>query len=81
MLLVDEQTQLASRRADLVSRRDQIEVDAQLATSGIVLASPAVQAHGVSGDGIRLVLAGLIIGFMLAAGICYVLASSPVRLH
>jgi Mrp family chromosome partitioning ATPase len=58
------------RRAQLELRRDQLGVDAALATSGVVLASTADVAERSPGVG-RLAVIGLLIGFLVGVAVAY----------
>ena len=59
--LIERRTQALNQRAQLVLRRDQVGVDAALATSGVILFSPAETAERSMGFG-RLTAIGLLLG-------------------
>ena len=72
--LLEEQRQTVERKADLLQRQDELSVEARLASSGIVLSSPAIAANAVGVDPTRMLAIGLMLGLLLAAGIAYLLA-------
>ena len=67
-----EESQLINRRADLLSRRDEIAFELQLAPSPILLAVPAAEAVLIPPPGVaRFAAGGLILGLLAGAGIAY----------
>jgi len=75
--LVASQTESQSRLTDLQARRDQLAVDSDLASSGVVFASPAETAEP-SGAGLFVVL-GLLMGLIIAAALAVLLANRRKR--
>ncbi len=73
-LLFEEQRQTVFRKADLLQRRDELGVESQLASNGIVLASDATFAEEVGADPSRLGAVGVMLGVLLAAAATYLLA-------
>ncbi|MEA3501853.1 MAG: Wzz/FepE/Etk N-terminal domain-containing protein [Actinomycetota bacterium] len=76
-VLVGLQSEAQRRLTDLQTRRDQLAVDADLASSGVVFASPAETATP-SGAGLFVVL-GMLVGLMIGALIAVLLASRRRR--
>lgn len=72
--LVREQAAAIDRRSTLAERRDQIEVDAELAAGGVGLSSPARGAIPSGPDQGRNVAVSLVLGLLAAAGIPYLLS-------
>ena len=71
-LLLESRQETADRKAQLVSRRDQVEVDSALALSGVENTSPAVDAAPVSSSLQTLALAimlGGVVGIAVAYGL------------
>lgn len=73
-LLLDEQQQTNGRKADLLRRRDELTVEARLASTGVTLADPALFAIEVGADLRRTTSVGFILGLLVAAGVSYLLA-------
>ncbi|MEX1133522.1 MAG: AAA family ATPase [Acidimicrobiia bacterium] len=73
-LLFEEQRQTVLRKADLLQRRDELSVESQLASNGIVVSSAATFADEVGVDLGRLGAFGLIFGALIAAGATYIIA-------
>lgn len=71
--LVTQRDQLLGRRTQLELRRDQLGVDAALATSGVVLASFAEYAEPSPGFP-RLAAIGLLLGLILGVAVAYALS-------
>ena len=72
--LLDEQTEAIRRISVLITRRDQLTVDSEIAASGVVLFSPA---QTVESAGIDVLLAGLIgvlLGALVGAAAAFALA-------
>ena len=73
--LLQEQTEAIKRRADLAARRDQIVVDAELASSGVALFSPArLPEQPSNADPVQLAGVFLVLGGLLGTALAYVLA-------
>ena len=72
--LLDEQDQLIDRRTDLLQRRDQITIDAELAPGAVALLDPAEEATPfvVSVIG-RTMAVSLVLGLLAAFGSSYIL--------
>lgn len=69
---VGEESQLISRRAGLLSRRDEIAFELESAPSPILLAVPASEAVAIPPPGVsRFAIGGLILGLLAGAGIAY----------
>ncbi|MCI0543756.1 MAG: AAA family ATPase [Actinobacteria bacterium] len=68
--LLERRTQILNQRAQLVLRRDQVSVDAAIATNGVVLFSPAEEAQRSMGFG-RLAAIGLLAGLGVGVGVAY----------
>ncbi|MCL1598138.1 MAG: hypothetical protein M3094_03055, partial [Actinomycetia bacterium] len=77
VVLVGMQSEAQRRLSDLQTRRDQLSVDADLASSGVVFYSPAETAKP-SGAGLYVVL-GFLTGLMVGAGVAVLLASRRRR--
>jgi Mrp family chromosome partitioning ATPase len=72
-LLLETRRDVMSRRSQLVIRRDQLQVDSALASTGVVASSEATDAEkGLST--LRVVVFGLILGALVGVGLAYVLA-------
>lgn len=69
--LLDEQSQTIDRRAELRARRDGLEVDSSLESTGIVFFSPARTADEQRGPLAQTVLAALIISGLVAGAVAY----------
>lgn len=76
-VLVAQQTEEQRRLSDLQSRRDQLAVDADLASSGVVFFSPAETAEP-SGGALFVVL-GFMVGLLIGAAIAVLLANRRRR--
>jgi Mrp family chromosome partitioning ATPase/uncharacterized protein involved in exopolysaccharide biosynthesis len=73
--LLQEQQAALGRRAQLETRRDQMAVDAELTSSGVVVLSPALLPGEPSGPGLLRILAvALVLGVLVGAGLAYLLA-------
>jgi Mrp family chromosome partitioning ATPase/uncharacterized protein involved in exopolysaccharide biosynthesis len=72
--LVREQASAIDRRSTLSERRDEIAVDAELASGGVSLPSPAIAAAETGGSAGRDLAVALVLGGLAAAGIPYLLA-------
>ena len=72
-LLVETRRDIMDRRSQLVVRRDQLQVDAALASTGIVAFSEATEA-GRATSASRLAALGLILGLLAGVGLAYTLA-------
>jgi len=72
--LLEEERQTIARQADLLRRKDEINVDARLESIGVILADPAITAEEVGADARRTTAVGLMIGALIAAGTTYLLA-------
>lgn len=70
--LTDQQTAVRARLSDLQTRRDQLAVDAELASNGVVLYDPAETAEAATGS--VMVVLGLLGGAVLGSSIALVLA-------
>jgi Mrp family chromosome partitioning ATPase/uncharacterized protein involved in exopolysaccharide biosynthesis len=75
--LIGRQGEAQRRLTDLQSRRDQLAVDADLTSSGVVFYSPAETAQP-SGGALFIIL-GFMLGAVLAAALAVVLASRKRR--
>ena len=73
-LLMEEQRQTVSRKADLLQTKDELSVEARMESTGIVLYSPAITSEEVGADLRRLGAVGLMLGVLLAASTAYLLA-------
>ena len=72
-LLLETRRDVMSRRSQLVIRRDQLQVDSALASTGVVASSEATDAEkGLST--LRVVVFGLIVGVLVGVGLAYVMA-------
>lgn len=68
----EEENQLISRRAELLSRRDDIGIGIDSAPSPILLAVPATEAAAIPATGMaRFAIGGLILGAVAGSGIAY----------
>ena len=73
--LRQEQETLIDRRAELASRRNEIEIDSQLESTGVLLFSPAQSAASGRGETLRRGLAvAIVLGIVLGVGLAYMLA-------
>lgn len=72
--LIEEQNQTIARKADLLQRKDELSVEARMASDGIVLSSPAIIATEIGVDPVRLGAIGLLLGLFVGAGASYFLA-------
>ncbi len=72
-LLLETRRDLMDRRSQLVVRRDQLQVDSALASTGVVASSEATDAARVLGT-LRVVFFGVILGVLLGVGLAYLLA-------
>lgn len=72
-LLLDTRRDIMARRSQLVTRRDQLQVDAALASTGIVASTEATDAARVLGPS-RVVAFGMILGVLVGVGLAYWLA-------
>jgi Mrp family chromosome partitioning ATPase/uncharacterized protein involved in exopolysaccharide biosynthesis len=72
--LLQEQTQIIQRSEELQARRDEVEVDASLESTGIVLFSPATSGTSAGSSTIQAILASLILGLLIAVAVTYRLA-------
>jgi tyrosine-protein kinase Etk/Wzc len=72
LTLQDQQDAVRERISDLQTRRDQLAVDAELASNGVVLYDPAETAEAATGS-IMMIL-GLMAGAIMGASIALVLA-------
>ncbi|MGH9052762.1 MAG: AAA family ATPase [Acidimicrobiia bacterium] len=74
-VLLNQQQAAIERRTELAARRDQIAVDAELASSGVTLFSPArLPAQPVGGGMFRTLAVALVLGALAGAGLAYLLA-------
>lgn len=72
--LEDEEQQLIARRTDLLQRRDEIEVDVELAPGAVTLFDAAEEAVELTeSSAARTLAVGLILGLAAAFGITYLL--------
>ena len=72
--LLEQQTEAIGRQSALIQRRDELRVDAELESTGIVVFAPALEAEMKSSELPRSLALGLILGGFLAAGASYLLA-------
>ena len=72
--LLEEQRRTAARKAELVSRKDELDVQSRLESTGISLYAPAIDAVPVGVDLRRVIAAGVVLGVLAAAGLSYLLA-------
>lgn len=72
--LLDQQRATAARKADLVARKDELDVQSRLESTGITLYAPALDAAEVGTDLRRAGAVGVVLGLLLAAGLSYLLA-------
>jgi Mrp family chromosome partitioning ATPase/capsular polysaccharide biosynthesis protein len=72
-LLLETRRDLMDRRSQLVMRKDQLQVDSALASTGIVASSEATDAARVLGTA-RVVLVGVILGVLLGVALAYLLS-------
>jgi Mrp family chromosome partitioning ATPase len=78
--LIQQQSLLINERAALASRRTQIEIDRELASTGIVVFSPAAFARPAEGLGpLQLGILGLIVGVGLGTLLVYFQSSRRMR--
>ena len=73
-VLLDRQQEAFERRGQLAARRDQIDVDAQLASDGVVLYSEAQFVTASGSDVARTVAVAIVLGGLLGVGLAYFLA-------
>lgn len=73
-VLLEQQREAIGRQSILIQRRDELKVDAQLESTGIVLFAPALEAEEKDSVLPRALAAGLIVGGLLGAGASYLLA-------
>lgn len=72
--LLEEQAQLINRRTELLQRRDQIAIDAELASSAVALLQPATEAVEFNQTSLtRVMIVALALGAFTAIGISYLL--------
>jgi Mrp family chromosome partitioning ATPase/capsular polysaccharide biosynthesis protein len=72
--LLEEQDAVLGRRVQLQERRDQMIVDAELTSGGVVVLSPALPGES-GGPGLqRVVAVALVLGLLAGAGLAYLLA-------
>jgi Mrp family chromosome partitioning ATPase/capsular polysaccharide biosynthesis protein len=72
--LITEQEQLIARRADLTQRRDQVQIDGDLAPDSVALLSSAQIALPVpQGSGQRTLAVSLVLGALAGLGLAYLL--------
>lgn len=73
--LLLEQSKAIERKSSLISRRDQLRVDLELLGSGVLVASPAIEATAPEAPSYaRNVILALLLGIPLGTGVAYVLA-------
>ena len=72
-LLLDTRRDVMSRKSQLETRRDQLQVDSALASTGVVASSEATEATRALGT-TRLLVFALVIGAMLGVALAYLLA-------
>ena len=72
--LFEEQRQAIVRRSDLTVRKGQLEVEAELASGGVVFFSAAEFAEQSSSNGLRNVGLGTFAGIMAGTALAYFLA-------
>ncbi len=77
--LVEEQREAIARLSNLIARRDQLAVDAEIAGSGVVLYSPASKAVSTGVALSRAVPVGAVLGALAGAAGAYALALSRRR--
>ncbi len=77
--LLQQQREAITRESELIARRDQLRVDAELASTGIVLTSPALGAEEVGAGLSRTLAVALVFGLLVGAGLSYVLALNSRR--
>ncbi len=70
VLLLEQRTEIADRKNQLVIRRDQVEIDSALALSGVQSSSPAIAAVPVS-SGIQILAIAIILGAFAGVAIAY----------
>lgn len=74
-VLLGQHQAAIERRADLAARRDQIAIDAELASSGITLFSPArMPLQPIGGSTLRVLAVAVVLGALAGAGLAYFLA-------
>lgn len=71
--LLEEQSLAVGRLSDLITRRNEVSVDAELAGGGFVFRSEATAAERVNPGPRLFALTGFIIGAMLGLGLAYAL--------
>ena len=69
-----QQQATIARLSSLTERRDQLEVDSELAGSGVVLSSPAIDAETQTSSPVRTLAVAIVVGALIAAGLAYALA-------
>jgi capsular exopolysaccharide synthesis family protein len=72
--LLQQQTEAIGRQSNLIERRDQLKVDAELESTGIVVFAAALEAKKTPSDLGRALAIGLIAGAILGAGVSYLLS-------
>ena len=74
--LIEEQNLIIDRRAELLTQRDQISIEAELAPGAVVSLLPAVEATALpSLGGGRVVAVALILGLAIGTAVAYFLAT------
>jgi receptor protein-tyrosine kinase len=73
--LLEQQAEAIRRQSVLLQRRDELKVDAELESTGIVLFAPALEAEKAGSELPRSLAIGIILGGFLGAGVSYLLAS------
>lgn len=77
--LFERRSEAIQRESDLLSRRDQLVVDAQLARSGVALSAPAVTAAGDGLSPLFTALTGLLMGIFIGVAAAYWLSQVRSR--
>lgn len=72
--LLAQQQEAIGRQSALIQRRDELKVDAELESTGIVVFAPALEAEQVNPEMPRALALGLILGGLLGAAASYLLA-------
>jgi Mrp family chromosome partitioning ATPase/uncharacterized protein involved in exopolysaccharide biosynthesis len=73
--LLLEQSKAIERKSSLIARRDQLRVDLELLGSGVLVASPAIEATAPEAPSyVRNVILAILLGIPLGTGVAYVLA-------
>jgi Mrp family chromosome partitioning ATPase len=72
--LLEQQQEAIGRQSALIQRRDELKVDAELESTGIVVFAPALQAEEVNPELPRALAVGVIVGGLLGAVASYLLA-------